>query len=365
VNERQYWLGFSLVPGIGPKRLLLLARAFGSLQSAWEAGETPLRQAGLDGESSANLLRTRDQVDLDREMAKIERAGAHLLTPEDADYPSLLKNLPDTPLALYVRGTITAQDDLALSIVGTRKATPYGRDASSYFAGQLAQQGVTIVSGLAHGIDSAAHRGALEAGGRTFAVMGCGVDRIYPSDNTELARQIIGQGALISEFPVGSKPEARHFPRRNRIISGLSLGVLVVEAPEQSGAMITATLAAEQGRDVFAVPGSIFSGASGGTNRLIQDGAKLVITVDDILDELNIAHRKVEARVITKRIAPSGDKEAALLRYLGAEPLPIDELVRQSGLPTAEVLGMLTLLELQGYIENDGRGKYRRISMNN
>ncbi|MBI1257470.1 MAG: DNA-protecting protein DprA [Chloroflexi bacterium] len=363
MNERQYWLGFSLVPGIGPKRLLLLARAFGTLQSAWEAGEKPLREAGLDGEASANLLRMRSQVDLDREMAKIERAGARLLTPEDAEFPSLLKNLPDPPLALYVRGTLTAQDDLALSIVGTRKATPYGRDASAYFARQLAQQGVTIISGLAHGIDSAAHRGALDVGGRTLAVMGCGIDRIYPSDNAELARQIIEHGALISEFPVGSKPEARHFPRRNRIISGLSLGVLVVEAPEQSGAMITATLAAEQGRDVFAVPGSIFSGASGGTNRLIQDGAKLVLTVDDILDELNIAHRKVEARVITKRIAPSGEKEAALLRYLGADPLPIDDLVRQSGLSAAEALGILTLLELQGYVENDGRGKYRRISV--
>ena len=363
MNERQYWLGFSLVPGIGPKRLLLLARAFGTLRSAWEAGETPLREAGLDSEASANLLRTRNQVDLDLEMAKIERAGAKLLTPEDADYPSLLKNLPDPPLALYVRGTLTAQDDLALSIVGTRKATAYGRDASAYFARQLAQQGVTIVSGLAHGIDSAAHRGALDAGGRTLAVMGCGIDRIYPSNNAELARHIVEHGALISEFPVGSKPEARHFPRRNRIISGLSLGVLVVEAPEQSGAMITATLAGEQGRDVFAVPGSIFSGTSSGTNRLIQDGAKLVITVDDILDELNIAHRKVEARAITKHIAPPGDKEAALLRYLGAEPLPIDELVRQSALSAAEVLGTLTLLELQGYVETDGRGKYRRISV--
>ena len=363
MNERKYWLGFSLVPGIGPKRLLLLAQAFGDLHSAWAASEAHLRAAGLDSESTTNLLRTRTQVDLDGEMAKVERAGAALLTPEDANYPSLLKNLPDPPLALYLRGTILPQDDLALAMVGTRKATGYGRDAAAFFARQLAQQGVTIVSGLAHGIDSAAHRSALEAGGRTIAVLGCGIDRVYPPDHAELARQITQQGALISEFPVGSKPEARHFPRRNRIISGLSLGVLVVEAPEKSGAMITADLAAEQGRDVFAVPGTIFNAASTGTNRLIQDGAKLVMTVEDILDELNIAQRKVEARTLTRQIAPTGKEEPALLRFLSAQPLPVDELVRQSGLSTAEVLSTLTVLELQGYIEDDGRGSYRRVGL--
>ena len=365
MNERKYWLGFSLVPGIGPKRLLLLARAFGNLSSAWTASEKHLRAAGLDNEATANLLRMQAKVDLDGEMRKIEQAGAALLTPEDTDYPALLKNMPDPPLTLYVRGTLTPADDLALAVVGTRKATGYGRDAAAHFSRQLAQQGVTIVSGLAHGIDAAAHRSAIEVGGRTIAVLGCGIDRVYPPDHAELAKQIAQHGALISEFPVGSKPEARHFPRRNRIISGLALGVLIVEAPEQSGAMITATLAAEQGREVFAVPGSVFSAASGGTNRLIQDGAKLVITVEDILDELNIALRKVEARVLTKQIAPTnvvaGEAEAALLRFLNAEPLPIDELVRRSSLPTSEVLGTLTLLELQGYVEDDGHGNYRRI----
>lgn len=363
MDERKYWLGFSLVPGIGPKRLLVLTRAFGALQPAWMASEKHLRDAGLDSETTANLLRTRAQIDLDAEMRKIERANASLLTPEDADYPALLKHLPDPPLTLTIRGTLIPQDGLALAIVGTRKATPYGRDAAAFFARKLAEQGVTIISGLAHGIDAAAHRATLEAGGRTIAVLGCGIDRVYPPDHAELARQIAGQGALISEFPVGSKPEARHFPRRNRIISGMSLGVLVAEAPEKSGALITALMAADQGREVFAVPGSIFSGAHNGTNRLIQDGAKLVITVEDILDELNIVQRNVEARVITRQIAPSGAKETALMRYLGAEPLPIDELVRQSGMPTAEVLSTLTLLELQGYIEDDGRGNYRRLRL--
>lgn len=365
MDERKYWLGFSLVPGIGPKRLLLLTQAFGSLRSAWDASEARLHAAGLDSESAAKLLQARAQVDLDGEMAKIERAGAALLTPEDATYPSLLKNLADPPLALYVRGSLLPQDDLALAIVGTRKATPYGRDAAAWFARQLAQQGVTIVSGLAHGIDGAAHRSTLAAGGRTIAVLGCGIDRVYPPDHAELARQIAQQGALISEFPLGSKPEAHHFPRRNRIISGLALGVLVVEAPEKSGALITAVQAAEQGRDVFAVPGAIFSAASSGTNRLIQDGAKLVITVEDILDELNLAQRNVEARAVTRQIVPTGQEEPALLRYLNAQPVPVDELVRQSGLPTAEVLSTLTVLELQGYIEDDGRGGYRRVDSAN
>jgi DNA processing protein len=365
LNARKYWLGFSLVSGIGPKRLLLLAQAFGDLSKAWEASESQLRAAGLDGETTASLVQMQGKTDLDAEMSRIERVGAHLLTPEDADYPALLRNLPDAPLTLYTRGTLTTQDELALAVVGTRKATGYGRDAAAYFSRHLADQGVTIVSGLAHGIDAAAHRSALEAGGRTIAVMGCGIDRVYPPDHAELARQIAQQGALVSEFPLGVKPEARNFPRRNRIISGISLGVLVVEAPEQSGAMITATLAAEQGREVFAVPGSVFNAASAGANRLIQDGAKLVITVEDILDELNIARRKVEARALTKQIAPVGsavgEQENSVLRFMNSESLPVDELALRCALPASELLGVLTLLELQGYVEADGRGNYRRI----
>jgi DNA processing protein len=363
VNDPKYWLGFSLVPGIGSRRLRLLMRAFGDLGSAWVANESHLHRAGLDNDTTTNLLRTRKQLDLDGELAKVERVGARLLTPDD--YSPLLRQILDPPLVLYLRGTLTEQDDLALCIVGTRKATSYGRDTTTFFARGLSQQGVTIVSGLAHGIDAAAHRGALDAGGRTIAVLGCGIDRVYPPDHADLARQITQQGALISEFPIGSKPEAKHFPRRNRIISGLSLGVLVAEAPESSGALITAEYAAEQGREVFAIPGSIFSAASGGTNRLIQEGAKLVLTVEDILDELSLAYRKVEAREVAQQIAPAGEKEAAMLRYLGVEPLHVDELIRQSGLPAAEVMSTLTLLELQGYIQDDGRGSYRLVGFQN
>jgi DNA processing protein len=217
---------------------------------------------------------------------------------------------------------------------------------------------VTIVSGLAYGIDAAAHRAAVEAGGRTLAVMGTGVDVIYPSDHRRLADDVMAHGALVGEFPAGTRPDRLNFPRRNRLISGLSLGVLVVEAPERSGALITASMAAEQGRDVFAVPGSIFSAASVGAHRLIQDGAKLVMTAADVLDELSLAHDAVETRERAERLAPADEIEAVLLARLSPEPAHIDDLVRLSGLPVALVSSTLTILELKGLARNVGPMQY-------
>jgi len=358
VGDQKYWLGFSLVPEIGVKRITLLLNAFGSLANAWVANSVQLEQAGLDQTPIANLLRLRKQLDLNAEMAKVERNSAWLLTLNDERYPTLLAKQPDAPPVLYIKGTLIAQDDKALSMVGTRKATTYGRDAAYHLAKNLVKHGVTVISGLAHGIDSAAHRGALEGGGRTIAVMGCGIDKIYPNDNTKLAHQIIEQGALISEFPIGMPPESRNFPRRNRIISGLSLGVLVVEAPEKSGAMITASVAAEQGREVFAVPGNIFSPASTGTNRLIQDGAKLVTNVNDILTELNITQNAIETRIVAEKIAPSTDLEENILEHLGLDPIHVDELVRLSGLPVATISSTLTILELKGLARSVGHMQY-------
>lgn len=358
VSDTKYWLGFSLVPEIGPKRLHLLLKVFGSIVAAWKANEFHLREAGLEETPTTNLMSVRAQIDLDAEMAKVERAGARLVTLADDSYPPLLKEVADAPVLLYVRGTLLPQDELALAIVGTRKATTYGRDAASHLARQLARNGVTIISGLAHGIDAAAHRGALEGGGRTIAVLGCGIEQIYPRAHRELAHEIMGRGALVSEFPIGMGPEARNFPRRNRIISGLSLGVLVAEAPDQSGALITATVAAEQGREVFAVPGNIFSSVSAGANRLIQDGAKLVITVEDILDELDIAHRNVQTKTVAERIAPTGELETKLLGYLSLDPLHIDDLARLCGLPITTVTSTLTLLELKGLARSVGHMQY-------
>jgi DNA processing protein len=358
VSDAKYWLGFSLVPEIGPKRIAQLMNHFGDLGRAWHATESQLLQAELDKHPTVNLLHTRTRLDLDSEMAKVKKAGAWLLTLMDEHYPSQLKQLADAPAVLYVRGVITTNDDFALSIVGTRNATKYGRDAAYDLAKQIARHNITIVSGLAHGVDAAAHRGALDGGGRTFAVLGCGVDIIYPRENHDLALKIMQNGALISEFPVGIPPDGRNFPRRNRVISGLAHGVLVVEAPEGSGAMITAEAALEQGRDVFAVPGNIFSPMSRGTNRLIQEGAKLVMDANDVLDELNFAHKNVQTRTKTERIVPANETEARLLQHLSADPIHIDDLVRLSQLPISVVTGTLTILELKGLAQPVGNMQY-------
>lgn len=358
MSDRKYWLGFSLVPEIGAKRTLLLLNWFGDLATAWSASESQLRQAGLEKSPTAKLLTTRKTLNLELELAKIERAGAHLLTLADQAYPPLLRELADAPAILYVRGTLQLEDHRSLSIVGTRKATVSGRDAAYNLSKQLAGYGITIVSGLAHGIDSAAHRGAIDGGGRTIAVLGCGIDNVYPRDNQKMAMEIIEHGALISEFPIGTPPEARNFPRRNRVISGLSLGVIVVEAPEKSGALITASVAAEQGREVFAVPGNIFNPSSSGTNRLIQDGAKLVMSVADILDEFNIVRESAQTRTVAEQIAPSNPVEAKVLQHLSADPIHIDELVRQLDLPVATISSTLTILELKGLARATGYMQY-------
>lgn len=349
------------MPGIGPKRLLRLNTFFGSLENAWSASSAELAQAGLTGHPAANFLQRRADLDLDREMDKIFRADSVLITLLDDDYPVLLRPLEDAPPVLFVRGRLTSADNLALSIVGTRKATRYGRDVSFNLAQLLAQQGITVISGLAHGVDNAAHRGALKGGGRTIAVMGCGVDVTYPREHYDLAQNIQESGAIVSEFPIGTRPVAANFPRRNRIVSGLSLGVLVTEAPEQSGALITAGLAADQGRDVFAVPANIYNPMGQGTNRLIQEGAKLVMTVEDILDELNIAHDVVQTRLATEQVIPVSDVEQRVLDHLDVDPIHIDDLVRLCGLPVEDVSGILTILELKGVAQMVGHMQYSRV----
>jgi DNA processing protein len=358
VTERLYWLGFSLVPEIGPRRVEQLLGYFGDLGRAWHASETTLRHSGLEAAPLKSLLHMRSRLDLTAQFTRIHQAGAQFITRADAAYPQPLASLPDAPLVLYVKGDLTEADSRALAIVGTRKATVYGRDVAGHFARELARQGFTIVSGLAHGIDAAAHRAAIECGGRTIAVVGTGIDVVYPSDHRSLAQDISQHGAIISEFPLGTRPDRHNFPRRNRIISGLSLGVLVAEAPEQSGALITTTIAAEQGREVFAVPGSIFGPASAGCHRLIQDGAKLVMSAEDVLDELDIVHRQVETRNVTEKIAPASAVEAQMLGFLNTDGVHVDDIVRRSGLPVAVVSSTLTLLELKGMARSVGPMQY-------
>jgi DNA processing protein len=358
LNHQKYWLGFSLIPDIGPKRSLQLLHAFGGLQAAWEATHQQLVQAGLPVAVADGVLAARSRLNLERELERVRRVDAFLLTLVDDQYPPLLRDVDDAPALIYVRGELYPQDRLAVCVVGTRKPTLYGKDAAYQLARNLAANGVTIVSGLAQGIDAAAHRGALDAGGRTIGVMGNGISDVYPHDSLPLAREIIRSGAVVTEFPIGTAPTARNFPRRNRVMSGLSLGVLVVEAGEKSGALITARHAAEQGRDVYAVPSNIFNAEGRGTNRLIQDGAKLVMSVADVLEEIEVTHTLMEASITTKETVPPTDDEAHLLQLLSNDPIHIDDLVRASGLPVATVSSMLTILELKGLARAVGRMQY-------
>jgi DNA processing protein len=359
IPDAAYWLAFSLMSNVGGKRIEHLYKVFGSLDRAWNAPRHRLEPI-LGQKTYQKFAVQRDQIDLDAELRKVDRAGAWLLPAEDPRYPELLRLTADPPPLLYVRGQLTEADERAIAIVGTRKATRAGREVAANFARDLAANGMTVVSGLAHGIDTAAHEGSLAAGGRTIAVLGTGIDIDYPPENRTLADRISEQGAILSEFPIGTQPIGRNFPKRNRVMSGISLGVLVTEAPANSGALITADFAAEQGREVFAIPGSIYNKMARGTNQLIQDGAKLVMDVGDILDELNIAHTTIQTQVRTEQVAPSNDIEHALLNILHADPIHIDELARLSGLPIHEVNSTMALLELKGLAQLVGHMQYSR-----
>ncbi|MCB8945069.1 MAG: DNA-protecting protein DprA [Ardenticatenaceae bacterium] len=357
MSDLKYWLGFNLVKGIGPAKVQALLDYFGGLGPAWHATELQLQKIGLDQRAIQSFFEARLQLDLDDCLAKVDKAGIQLLTWETADYPPYLREIPTAPHLLYLQGELKDVDRLAVAVVGTRRLTAYGRQVTRDLVLGLVRNGVTIVSGLARGIDAVAHKTALEAGGRTLAVLGSGLDCIYPSEHRSLAKQIMsGQGAVISEYGLGIQPEAKNFPPRNRIISGLSLGVLVVEAGERSGALITANFALEQGRDVFAVPGNINSVASQGPNRLIQDGAKLVTSVDDILDELNL--QMVAEQTAVQMLLPETAEEAALLAELSYEPTHVDELGRVTGFPTSLVSSTLTMMELKGMVQQTGGMKY-------
>jgi DNA processing protein len=350
-------VGFNIVPGIGPARLKKLLDYFGDGERAWHAAPLDLARAGLDRKSLQSLIASRDRLDLDVELRRIQDAGVQVLTLQDEAYPRLLRQINLPPPVLYVKGSYLPADEWAVAVVGTRHAKTYGREVTRYLAGDLARNHLTIVSGLALGIDAEAHRAALDAGGRTIAVLGSGLDIIYPSDNSALARDIMASGAVISEYPLGTKPDRGNFPPRNRIISGLSLGTLVTQAGEGSGALITAYYALEQGREVFAVPGSILDRGCSGTNRLIQQGeAKLVVRAADVLEELNLTMVSEQAQV--RAIVPENETESCLLRHLSAEPVHVDELGRAVGLPIAQVSGALALMELKGLVRQTGGMHY-------
>ena len=356
VQDIKYWVGFSRIPGIGRVRVAQMENCFGRLSGAWKATPDQLRHAGLDSKSIRSIVSWRPKISLDSEMERLDRYGVKVVTFHDPGYPSRLKEIYDYPPVLYIRGSLLPEDEWCLAVVGTRRATIYGKQVTEEIVTDLAQSKITVVSGLARGIDTVAHQSALEAGGRSVAVFACGLDFVYPGENADLDRQVQQQGALVSEYPLGTKPRAENFPRRNRIMSGISLGVLVVEAWETSGAMITANLALEQNREVFAIPGSILSNTSRGTNHLIQEGAKLVRDYRDILEELNLM--AVAHQLEMKEIIPPSDIESLLMKQLGAEPTHIDEVCRSSKLPISTVSSTLTMMELKGLVKQVGAMNY-------
>jgi DNA processing protein len=344
-----YWVAWSKVTGIGASRLKRIWEHFGDLRAAWEATAGELSRAGLDQRTVTATCLERQSLDPVAEFAKLVNIGVDLISVADSSYPALLRTVDGAPAILHLRGSLLAEDEVAIAVVGNRAITAYGRQVTFDLVGELVRRGITIVSGLARGVDAVAHRAAIEGGGRTVAVLGSGLDIVYPSEHRALANDVAANGALVSEFPLGTKPDAPNFPMRNRVISGMSLGTLVIEAGETSGALITATRALEQNREVFAVPGSIYAPRSAGTNRLIRRGeAKLVTNVDDILEELRL-EAKPQQLAMELVLAHDGTEER-ILRHLSNEPVHIDALTRLTDLPISVVSSTMTMLELRGIV---------------
>jgi DNA processing protein len=356
--QTPYYIALSKVPGVGAVRVRKLLDHFGSLEIAWHATLGDLLGSGLDAKSAMSLVETRRSISMEADLEQLEKLGGRAISWEDEQYPQRLKELGSMPPVLYVLGEITPQDAWAVGIVGTRRATHYGKEATERVVAGLVEAGVSVVSGMARGIDTVAHKSALEAGGRTLAVLGSGLDVIYPPENRNLARQMVddGLGAIITEYPLGTLPEPTNFPPRNRIISGLSLGVLVVEAAEKSGALITVEFALEQGRDVFAVPGPVTSRLSEGTNNLIKKGAKCVTCAADILEELDL--NMVTEHVEAVRALPSDPTERMLLGHLQDQTRHIDDLTNLTDLPASTVSAVLTMMELKGMVRHLGGMQY-------
>ncbi len=354
--DTPYWVALSFVRGIGAVRFRRLLDAFGSARAAWEAPEESLLESGLPESVCRNLAGLRSRLDVAASWEQIRARGIQVLTWEDAAYPERLGALEQPPPVLYLRGAILPEDAWAVAVVGTRRVTRYGRQVAEEIGAALARQGITVVSGLARGVDGIAHRAALQAGGRTIAVLGSGVDHIYPPEHRRLAEEIIPAGALVSDYPPGTPPDAANFPPRNRIIAGLALATVVVEAGETSGALVTARFAAEQGREVFAVPGGIYAPQSKGPNRLIKNGAHPFLSVDDLLEVLNIT--QVEQYRQARLALPDDPVESKLLSLLRDEPLHVDELRAQADLPVAQVSAALTMMELKGLVRQVGAMHY-------
>lgn len=350
MQDLYHWVALSLAPGVGSVLFKRLTESFGSPEGVFKAPPTKLARVEGIGPKVVESLRRFDwKSRVEKELRSAEKIGARIVTWEDEEYPSNLKNIYDPPPLLYMLGSLLPQDQVAVAVVGSRNPTTYGRAAAERISMGLSGRGVTVVSGLARGVDSCAHRGALSAGGRTIGVLGCGIDITYPPENRELFHRVAAQGAVLSEFPVGTPPDSDHFPIRNRIISGLSLGVAVVEATLRSGSLITARFALDQNRDVYAVPGNVDSARSEGTNRLIKEGAKLVTRAEDILEEI-LPHQEAAPQEAPRQPQLS-EEETRVFSVLSRDPIHIDEVIAKSTLTSAKVSAILLSLELAGHIQ--------------
>ena len=363
-NDLKYWIAISQFAKIGAARFKKLYNYFPDMQTAWTADLLALQKAGLEESIGQEFILTRGQIDPDLELAKIQKENIQAITVKDSEYSKLLKEIFNPPALLYVKGNLdNLNTQFNLAVVGTRKISNYGKQITPELVKPLAQNGFVITSGLALGVDALAHQSAVEVQGQTIAVLGSGLDdqSIYPSSNRYLAKSILdNNGTIISEFPIGMMPLKHNFPTRNRIIAGLSLGTLVIEAAETSGALITAFLALEQNREVFAVPGSLFNRNSIGTHKLIQRGAKLITSYQDILDELNL--KDVKNYVSNQQVLPATNEEEIIMANLSHDPIHVDQIIKTTQLTPALVSGCLSLMEMKGMVKNLGGQNYILLS---
>lgn len=358
-NNHKFYNAFNLIPQMGPARFKKLSTYFETMETAWNASFYEYEQAGLEKNVIEKILQIKKEISPEKEYEKNEKEGIKIITINDDLYPQILKEIHTAPALLYYKGELK-KDEFTIAIVGSRKVSIYGKQVTSQLARELSQLGFVIVSGMAFGTDSIAHQECLKLNNRTIAILGGGIDTnsIYPSSNRQIANEIISSGGLVmSEYPINTPPLRQHFPARNRIISGLSLGTLVIESAESSGTLITAKFALEQNREVFAVPGSIYSTNSKGTNNLIKLGAKLVTKAEDISEELNL-QSSVEFKK-NKRIIPDNKEEELILKNLSPDkPIHIDQLSKNIKMNVTAVSSLLTLMEIKGKVKNTGGMRY-------
>jgi len=349
-----FWLALSFVPGVGRVTYSRLINQFNSPRLVLEAPIEKLKKCV--NEKVARAIKNFSHKDrVEKELSLMKRFQVSLVTLKDNNYPKNLAHIYDPPPFLYMKGKLKEEDKISIAIVGSRLSTNYGRSVAERISRELTKQGITIISGMARGIDSSAHKGALSANGRTIAVMGCGLDVMYPPENSKLYQQIVSKGAVVSEFPMSTPPEGSNFPTRNRIISGISLGVAIIEASSSSGSLITARLALEQGREVFAVPGMVNYATSKGTHRLIKDGAKLIENASDILDEIlpqcSSPDNTSRANNLSEKLSDLSPEAKSIFKFLDKEPIHIDAVIKKSGLSIGLISSILLDLELKGIVE--------------